>query len=237
MAKDMWTKICGVTTLESAHAVINAGVSAVGLNFFSGSKRFVSVSAAAEIANVIRTQGPTASAPDIVGVFVNSQVADIARTADEVGLTAIQFHGDETLDLICRLHEARPALSIIRALRVSLERLDEHLRTIDDLQQRVPLAACLLDAFVAGEFGGTGMTIDLRIPAVYLQRTRPRLILAGGLTPENVANIVEQANPWGVDTASGVETAPGIKHPDRCTMFVREASKLREISGQRLASR
>ena len=233
----MWTKICGVTAIESAHAVRDAGASAVGLNFFRGSKRFVSVSAAAEIAEVIRAEGTESTIPDIVGVFVNSQVADIARTADEVGLTAIQFHGDETTDLICQLHEARPKLSIIRALRVSLERLDEHLRTIDDLQQRVPLAACLLDAFVAGEFGGTGMTVDLRIPAVYLQQTRPRLILAGGLTPENVADIVEQANPWGVDTASGVETAPGIKHPDRCAMFVHEASKLRGPSGQRLASR
>ncbi len=233
----MWTKICGVTTPESAHAVIDAGVSAVGLNFFTGSKRFVSVSAAAEIAEVIRTRGTKTSAPDIVGVFVNSQVTDIATTADEVGLTAVQLHGDETTDLICRLHEARPDLSIIRALRVSLEQLDEHLRTIDDLQQRVPLAACLLDAFVAGEFGGTGVTVDLRIPKVYLEQARPRLILAGGLTPENVAGIVEQTNPWGVDTASGVETAPGIKHPDRCAMFVHEASKLRGPSGQRLASR
>ena len=232
----MWTKICGVTTLESTHAVIDAGVSAVGLNFFIGSKRFVSVSAAAEIAEVIRGKGTENCIPDIVGVFVHSQVADIARTADEVGLTAIQFHGDETTELICRLHEARPELSIIRALRVSMERLDEHLRTIDDLQQRVPLAACLLDAFVAGAFGGTGMTVDLRIPALYLQQTRPRLILAGGLTPENVAGIVEQANPWGVDTASGVETSPGIKHPDRCAMFVYEATKLRGPSGQRLAS-
>ncbi|MFO0999786.1 MAG: hypothetical protein U0936_05595 [Planctomycetaceae bacterium] len=92
----MWTKICGVTTLESAHAVIDAGVSAVGLNFFTGSKRFVSVSAAAEIAEVIRGKGTENSIPDMVGVFVNSQVADITRTADEVGLTAIQFHGDET---------------------------------------------------------------------------------------------------------------------------------------------
>lgn len=233
----MWTKICGVTTLESAHSVIDAGVSAVGLNFFTGSKRFVSVSAAAEIAEVIRGKGTENSIPDIVGVFVNSQVADIARTADEVGLTAIQFHGDETTDLICRLHEARPELSIIRALRVSLEQLDQHLRTINDLQQRVPLSACLLDAFVAGEFGGTGMTVDLRITSIYLQQARPRLILAGGLTPENVAGIVEQANPWGVDTASGVETSPGIKHPDRCAMFVHEAGKLRGPSGQRLASR
>lgn len=233
----MWTKICGVTTTESAHAVIDAGASAVGLNFFSGSKRFVSVSAAAEIANLIRSQDTVNSIPDIVGVFVNSQVADIASTADEVGLTAIQFHGDETTELICRLHEARPELSIIRALRVSHERLDEHLRTIDDLQQRVPLAACLLDAFVAGEFGGTGVTVDLRVPAAYLQQARPRLILAGGLTPGNVAGIVQQASPWGVDTASGVETAPGIKHPDRCVTFVREASRVRGSSRQRLVSR
>jgi phosphoribosylanthranilate isomerase len=233
----MWTKICGVTTIDSARAVRDAGASAVGLNFFSESKRFVSVSAAAEIAQVMRTQGTESSVPDIVGVFVNSQVADIARAADEVGLTAVQFHGDETTDLICRLHEARPELSIIRALRVSLERLDEHLRTIDDLQQSVPLAACLLDAFVAGEFGGTGVTVDLRIPALYIQQTRPRLILAGGLTPENVAGIVEQANPWGVDTASGVETAPGIKHPDLCSTFVHEASKLRGSTRQSLASR
>ena len=221
----MWTKICGVTTTESARAVRDAGASAVGLNFFSGSKRFVSVSAAAEIGKIFRTQGIKTSTPDIVGVFVNSEVTDIVRTSDEVGLTAVQFHGDETPDLICRLHDARPDLLIIRALRVSRERLDEHLRAIDDLQQRVPLSACLLDAFVAGEFGGTGMNVDLSIPALYLQQTRPRLILAGGLTPENVAGIVEQANPWGVDTASGVESAPGVKDAALIAHFVVEATR------------
>lgn len=233
----MWTKICGVTTTESAHAVKGAGASAVGLNFYNGSKRFVSVSTAKEIAKIFRCQSPDAVPQDIVGVFVNSPISDIACISDDVGLTAVQLHGDETRDMICRLHEARPDLLIIRAFRVSMERLDEHLQKIDRLQQSVPLTACLLDAFVAGEFGGTGVTVDLRIPARYLQQARSRLILAGGLTPENVAGIVEHGAPWGVDTASGVETAPGIKHPDRCVSFVYEATKFSGQSSQRLASR
>lgn len=233
----MWTKICGVKSTEGARAVKEAGASAVGLNFYSGSKRFVSVQSAKEIAKIVRIHESDEDPVDVVGVFVNSQVADIKSISDEVGLTAVQFHGDETPDLICRLHDTRPDLLIIRALRVSLERLDDYLRIIDDLQERVPLAACLLDAFLAGEFGGTGLTVDLKIPALYLQQERPRLILAGGLTPENVAGIVEQANPWGVDTASGVESAPGIKHPDRCASFVYEAAKLSGPGRQRLSSR
>jgi phosphoribosylanthranilate isomerase len=232
----MWTKICGVTTTESALAVRAAGSSAVGLNFYNGSKRFVSVPKAKEIAEIFRSQKPVTVPQDIVGVFVNSPVSDIACISDDVGLTAVQLHGDETRDMVCRLHETRPDLLIIRAFRVSMERFDEHLQAIDSLQQSVPLAACLLDAFVAGEFGGTGFTVDLRIPARYLQQVRPRLILAGGLTPENVAGIVEHATPWGVDVASGVETAPGIKHPDLCASFVYEATRFNGNCSQRLAS-
>lgn len=232
----MWTKICGVTTTESALAVRDARASAVGLNFYNGSKRFVSVSTAKEIAKFFRCQNPDERPLDVVGVFVNSPVSDISCISDDVGLTAVQLHGDETQDMICRLHDARPDLLIIRAFRVSMERLDDHLQTIDRLHQSVPLAACLVDTYVAGEFGGTGVTVDLRIPARYLQQARPRLILAGGLTPENVAGIVEQAAPWGVDTASGVETAPGIKHRVRCASFVFEANRFSGPSSRRLAS-
>lgn len=232
----MWTKICGVTTTESALAVRNAGASAVGLNFYSGSKRFVSVPTAKEIAKIFRCPNSNAVPQDIIGVFVNSPISDVTFISDAVGLTAAQLHGDETRDMICRLHESRPSLLLVRALRVSIERLDEHLQAIDELQRNVPLAACLLDAFVAGEFGGTGVTVDLRVPARYLQQSRPRLILAGGLTPENVADIVGQATPWGVDTASGVETAPGIKHFGRCASFVHEATRISGPSSQRLAS-
>lgn len=216
----MWVKICGITRIQDAQDVVSAGASAIGLNFFSGSRRFVSGEQAVRIAEAARMHDAVELPVDVVGVFVNSSVDEVVATARAVSLTAVQFHGDESVETIAEFHRRMPTTRIIRAFRVSMNRCDECLQAVDVLQQQVPLAACLLDAFVQGEFGGTGKTMDLGIPKRYLEKDRPRLILAGGLTANNVDDVLRKASPWGVDTASGVESAPGLKDSAMCRAFV-----------------
>jgi phosphoribosylanthranilate isomerase len=221
----MWVKVCGITQVRDAQLAFSLGYNAIGLNFFSKSRRFVSVSVAAAIGDSLRTESRAERSMDIVGVFVNSPVNEVAEIADDLGLTAVQFHGDEAVQDIVEFHRITPRVKIIRAMRVSASRIDECLAELDSLCGEVPLTACLLDAFVPGEFGGTGATIDLDVVSAYFTADRPRLILAGGLTASNVAGIVESAEPWGIDTASGVESSPGIKSDEKCQLFIEAARR------------
>ncbi len=221
---DMWIKICGITRVEDGRTVLDAQASAMGLNFYRGSKRFVSVEQATLIANAVREHGREQRPLDVVGVFVNAPVSEVAEIARAVSLTAVQFHGDESPSQIAEFNQRVPEVLIIRAMRISVDRLEECLEAVDSLSREVPLAACLLDAFVPGEFGGTGMTLSPDVLHAYLAKPRPRLILAGGLTSENVTGILQVTQPWGVDTASGVERTPGIKDADKIRAFVKGAS-------------
>lgn len=263
----MWVKICGVTEVANAGAVVEAGADAVGLNFYRPSKRFVhpatagtgthgsleSLSAsefesltehARMICNAI------ADGVEVVGVFVNASANTVVKIVEAVGLTAVQFHGDESSDLIAAFHAACPAINIIRAFRIGKQgtsAMDAQLMELQELG--VPVFAVLVDALVDGEFGGTGHRVDaavLRESSVFnekrgrdslVQSTRravpvndsrplfsaPRLILAGGLTPDNVAGAVADVQPWGVDTASGVESTAGLKDVDLVRQFVTSA--------------
>lgn len=222
----MWVKICGITRNEDAEAAFTAGADAIGLNFFPGSKRFVSVPVAAQITAALHAtaaQDPEQSIPETIGVFVNADLDTVTATARSAGLSGIQFHGDEHPSLIEACMAQLPGLKVIRAFRVSAERLDATLAEIDLLSARLPLHAVLLDAFVAGEYGGTGHQVDAGLLSAYCSGPRPRLLLAGGLTPENIGAAVTAVGPWGVDTASGVECSPGIKDPRRIREFVRGA--------------
>jgi phosphoribosylanthranilate isomerase len=232
----MWTKICGFTQSENAQIACQLGVSAIGLNFFKPSKRFVSVETARQIVDSVgKTSFP--STADIVGVFVNSGPDEICRHVSEVGLTAVQFHGDESTTLISDFHRLMPSIAIVRAVRVSMDRMQPVLNSLDELIQAVPLRACLLDAFVATEYGGTGAMVDRRLIDAYLADERPRLILAGGLTPGNVAQIVGDTHPWGVDTASGVESAPGMKDPLKMAAFIENCRAATGASGKQSVCR
>ena len=217
----MWIKICGITRPEDAIAAASVGASAIGLNFFSGSKRFVSQENAIRIADTVRSF--TGSSPTLVGVFVNSSPDEILSIAETVGLNAVQFHGDESLADMAQVHAAAPQLLLIRAMRISESHRERCLKHLRDLQNHVRLFAILLDAFVAGEFGGTGTTIDRRLLRDDAVQALENVVIAGGLTPANVAEMIEFCRPWGVDTASGVESAPGIKNHAMITDFVRNA--------------
>lgn len=209
----MWIKICGIKTIEDAAGVARAGADAIGLNFYPRSRRSVRPQDARLIADECREQ------LEVVGVFVNDAPAEVARIVDEVGLTAVQFHGDETPEDLVQFQGLCPEVPVIRAFRIGGDSrsLSDLLSDYDQLSP--PMAAALADAWHADEYGGTGE----RVAAELLDGHRelvPRLILAGGLTPANVAQAVRQLRPWGVDTASGVESAPGVKSQQLVQEFV-----------------
>lgn len=196
-------KICGVTTGGDAQLVAAAGADALGLNFYPGSPRHVSVEQGERIlaglpATICR-----------VGVFVDAPRDWVAGVADRLGLDALQFHGGEPADY-CRGWAPR---KVIKAIRV---------RDRDTLRRaaELPVDFILADAYVEGLVGGTGQ----RAPWEWLSVVdRDRLVLAGGLTPENVAEAVRVVRPAAVDVASGVEYEPGRKDPERVRKFVAHA--------------
>jgi len=206
-------KICGLTSVGDALACVSGGADWIGLNFHPGSSRRIDPSLASEI---VAALPPTAHA---VGLFVDRPPDEVASLADRVGLKTVQLHGDEPpTDLVAIGH-----LRIVRAFRLgdaeAVARMLRYLGRSEELGR--PPYAILIDGHVAGQPGGTGHAIDLEILRVL--PSLPNLILAGGLTPENVAGRIVQVRPWMVDVASGVESAPGCKDPERVAAFVRAA--------------
>ncbi|MFL6254776.1 MAG: phosphoribosylanthranilate isomerase [Pyrinomonadaceae bacterium] len=198
-------KVCGITNLEDALAALEAGADLLGFNFYTRSPRFITPAEARKI--IEQLPGSVAS----VGVFVNeSAPADVERIAREAGLGAVQLHGDETPEFCQSLH----GLTTIKALRVGA---GFNVETAAAYQT----GAVLLDAYVAGERGGTGHTFDWTL-ATLTCKLVSRLFLAGGLNPDNVATAVAAVRPYAVDVCSGVETAPGRKSPQLMRRFVEE---------------
>ena len=193
----MKIKICGVTCIEDAKCVADAGADFIGFNFFPESPRCLSVDEARDIV----AQLPETVMP--IGLFVNMSVSQIRSTMIRVGLKGIQLHGDEDPEVVCDLRD----YFVIRAFRCSqagLGPLDLYLTRCRQLK-RLP-DAVLIDAYVPGLYGGTGQTVSRAVLTEgYNYEKWPRLILAGGLHPENVAEAIRMVRPWGVDTASGVE--------------------------------
>lgn len=191
-------KICGLTRHEDAYAAAAAGASAIGMIFWPGSPRAIDVTAARAIVAALPAGVPP------IGVFVNQSEEEINRVVHEAGLFGVQLHGDEPLDVIPRIR--RP---VIRAMSL------EQSAMLDDVPANVTV---LLDAADPKRRGGTGETIDWHAAAA-LARRRP-IVLAGGLTPENVAEAIAIVKPYAVDVSSGVESAPGVKDHGRIAAFV-----------------
>jgi phosphoribosylanthranilate isomerase len=204
-------KICGLTRVDEAVACASLGADWIGLNFHPGSARYVAPEAARAIA--LALAGPATA----VGIFVDRPAAEVAMLADRAGIGVVQLHGDEPPEDLLELG----SLQVVRAFR--LERASGWRRVALYLARaealgRVP-DAVLVDAQVPGQPGGTGVVIaDEVLDSI---PPLPRLILAGGLTPENVAERVGRARPWMVDVASGVESAPGRKDLARVEAFIR----------------
>jgi phosphoribosylanthranilate isomerase len=210
-------KICGMKTIADAQAAVDAGADAIGLNFYEKSPRFVTTDIAAEISQAM----PEAVA--LVGVFVNSSSEQMNDIASSVGLHAIQLHGNEPPAL---LGELNSEYRIVRARRWSERGMPD---IAEDLQacsehggRRVD--AVLLDAAVAGQFGGTGSKLPWAEVTDYPRWLgETQLILAGGLNPGNVAEAVRTVRPYGVDVASGVESSAGVKDHSKVRAFVEAA--------------
>jgi phosphoribosylanthranilate isomerase len=194
-------KICGVTSLADARMCIEAGADALGFNFASSSPRCLTLAAAAAISSAL----PEAVLR--VGVFVDADAELLERAKREVGLGCLQLHGDEPPELLARFLP-----HAYKALRVRGE-------SILAEAARYPGEHLLLDAYVPGAHGGTGARFDWEL-ATALAQSR-KLTLAGGLTPENVARAIHVVRPYCVDVASGVESRPGVKDPERVAAFVR----------------
>jgi len=195
------TKICGVRSLEEAQAAVNAGADALGFNFWPRSARYIEPLAARE---VIMGLSPIVCT---VGVFVNEEANRIADIASELCLSAVQLHGDESPDFCERLG----SIKTIKALRVGQ---DFDLRLIETYR----VSMVLLDSSVEGSYGGTGRSFDWRI-AIEAKKLAP-IILAGGLTTENVWDAITHARPAAIDVCSGVEAEPGRKDLDKLRRFM-----------------
>lgn len=196
-------KICGITSREDALHATACGADALGFVFYAGSPRCVTPTA---VAAICRELPPFVTR---VGLFVNEAPERIKTIAGECGLDVIQLHGDEPPEA-CSYYPQR----VVKALRIrdaaSLAGHGQYL-----------VSALLLDAWVADSFGGTGTCFNWEL-AAGVARQRP-VILAGGLSPVNVAAAVRQVRPYGVDVSSGVESAPGRKDPDKVNQFIRMA--------------
>jgi phosphoribosylanthranilate isomerase len=227
MTSEIWTKICGITTYEDAAAAARAGVSALGFNFYPRSSRYVSPQETRKIRDQLHADFG-ADCPEIVGVFVNSDMQTVISHIAESNIDSVQLHGDETLEFISRLHQHVSHIRLIRALRPGSDSSLQTRALILQLIAEIPAIRILLDAFAAGEYGGTGRKIEPKLFAAVTTGLDCPVILAGGLTPQNVADAICRTRPAGVDTAGGVEISAGVKDHAKIRQFldaVRDADK------------
>ena len=204
-------KICGITRLEDAELAASLGAWALGFILWPESKRAVEEAVAAGIARRVRRQ------VELVGVFVNPTLDEIARAADAIGLTHLQLHGDEGPSFAAEAAR-RTGAKVIKAARVAGGA---------DLQalERFHTDFHLLDTKVEGARGGSGRTWDWSLAAQ--RRSKVPMILSGGLTPDNVAEGIAAVKPYAVDVASGVEASPGVKDPAKLEEFISIAAPAR----------
>lgn len=234
-------KICGITNEDDAKIAAKAGADALGLNFYPKSPRFITQEKAACIIDLLP--------PNVmkVGLFVNESIEAVAKTFDTLGLDLIQLHGDETPEYLLQL-APRPVMKAFRLTSVGLPPIVEYLEksaslcrtdfqsvaetrqirnlSYDKTRQISNLSYVLVDSHVEGVYGGTGIPSDW-VACAELARNEnyPPLVLAGGLTPENISQAIKEVRPIAVDTASGVELSPGLKDPHRVTTFIENARR------------
>ncbi len=204
---DFVVKICGITRLEDGAEAVAGGADWLGFIRWPGSKRYQDIDECVELMRRLRA---VADSPfEAVGVYVNAELDTIENECERLGLDRIQLHGDEPAEFAARL--SRP---VVKAIRV---------RDAASLSQADAFADCdlLTDAYVPDQPGGTGRSYDHRLVEELVSRRR--VIVSGGLRPENVGEVIRALRPWGVDVSSGVERAPGVKDHARLRTFLTEA--------------
>ncbi len=195
-------KICGITEFEDARDAVLLGANAIGLNFYSHSPRYIEPSRAA---NIIEKLPPFVT---VVGVFVNHpDPQNLEDFALSLGLHAVQLHGSETPDYCSMIQRVK----VIKAFRI-----DSNFR-VDTLRNHGS-GTFLLDACSPGQFGGTGKSFNWEV--VFGANAFGSIVIAGGLTPDNVSQVVRTLHPFGVDVASGVESKPGKKDYEKMRRFM-----------------
>ncbi len=197
-------KICGITNIDDALAAVDFGADALGFVFFEGSPRYLSYNKAVSIIETLPSFITT------VGVFVNERPDQIERVINLTGIDVIQLHGDEPPEM------CKTSRRIIKAIRV---RSLENLEPLKNYREKV--SAFLLDTFTLSVFGGTGQKFnwDIALDA----KQFGRIILAGGLTPENIEGAIRYVRPYGVDVSSGVESEKGKKDHKKMKLFIERA--------------
>ncbi len=196
-------KVCGVTTVAQAVACADAGVDSIGVNLVASSVRRVEVARAREIAQAV------GSRVLVVAVVADLNAAAMRALRDATGVGCLQLHGDETVDEVAALlPHAYKAVRVAAPADV-------------DVAEAMPGEYVMVDAKVTGSLGGTGHTLDWNLVKELAKRRK--LVLAGGLTPDNVAAAIATCRPWCVDVASGVESAPGVKDLAKVRAFVAAA--------------
>jgi phosphoribosylanthranilate isomerase len=203
----MKIKICGITNGEDAEVAVRSGADALGFVLYRKSPRFVEPA----VARTIVAGLPSFVLP--IGVFVNEEAERVRVLMDECGLALAQLHGDETA-LYCQ-NLGRPVLKALR-----LKDRGTFL-ALAEFQGRANVRGFLIDAFSNQAYGGTGQTVDWTL-AQEVARSSP-IVLAGGLTPANVAEAIARVRPYGVDVSSGVELSPGKKDHDKVKAFIHAA--------------
>jgi len=202
-------KICGITTEADARMCINAGADALGFNFYSDSKRYIDPATA--LPWISSLQG----AADRVAVVVNASLNLVKDLWDSGCFEMIQFHGDET-PLQCETTGVSQWMKAVRARDAAA--------LAHSLEFSTP--QILLDAWSPTGYGGTGEVADWKLIRDFIANSPSRqYVLAGGLTPLNVAQAIAEVQPWAVDVAGGVETSPGFKDPSLVKSFILEAKK------------
>jgi phosphoribosylanthranilate isomerase len=193
-------KICGITNAEDALSAVEMGADALGFIFYKGSKRYIDPARASEIISALP---PLIS---LVGVFVNQGIDEIKKTAEMSGIDTLQLHGDESPEFCAML-----PYKMIKALRVK--------DTVDtDVVELYPVRAILFDRHSDELYGGTGRSFDW--DALKNMKISKKIILSGGLTPENVSRAIEMVKPYGVDVSTGVEDSPGRKNHIKMRKFI-----------------
>lgn len=216
----VFVKICGITNWDDAVQAVAAGADYLGFIFYERSKRFVNAETVRGIVTQLRGRP---ACPQLVGVFVNDSAETIAHILDTCNLDLAQLSGDELPKLVGdpdspiygRCYKAIRPNSYLEA-----EADGDWFRAFSATNKLMP--SILIDAYHPTEYGGTGQTGDWAI-ATQLRRKHPKLMLAGGLTPDNVAAAIAQVNPFAVDTASGTEASPGKKDHDKLRQFIANA--------------
>ena len=205
-------KICGITSLQDARAAIAAGADMLGFNFYRPSPRFVEPQDVKTIIEALRDETENKSLT-LVGVFVNEPSPDsVLRVVEETGIGAVQLHGDESVEFCQRLKRLLDGRPLIKVLRVIGRFTPTETEAYD-------ADAIMLDAFHSEMRGGTGEVFDWAI-ARSVRELVPRLFLAGGLSPGNVAQAIAQVGPYAVDACSSLESLPGQKDAAQMKAFV-----------------